>query len=61
MKTRLEPATDEMEFTQVDAIRCLRRKLQRVLKCYLSNEEVAVYWTQSCYSRYYIKRMREVA
>ena len=43
----------ETKSTQIDAIRCLRRKLQRSLKVRLTNEEVADYWFKSSYSRYF--------
>ena len=54
MKNRLSREIEsESKSTQIEAIRCLRRKLQRALKVRLTNEEVADYWFKSSYCQYF--------
>ena len=43
----------EEKSRQIEAIRCLRRKLQRALKVRLTNEEVADYWVKSSFFQYF--------
>lgn len=42
--------------TEIIAIRCLRRKMQRAFRQPLSNEEVASYWHLSPYGKYFRTR-----
>ena len=49
----------EEKTRQIEAIRCLRRKLQRTLGVRLTNEEVADYWFKSHYSQYFSSHLHE--
>ncbi len=44
---------------QIEAIRSLRRKLQRKMRVRLTNEEVADYWFKSAYAEYFSGHLHE--